>query len=168
MEKRASAFEPGECLMKRTPFQALEGTGQRWEFEATREEVSRICESVRAFLEGRADEAWISEFDLGLTEALTNVVRHAYAGTPGGRVELTLKPGGSAIELAIRDRGMPAPEGLFVLDRSGVFNFDPANIQSLPEGGMGLALIRRCFNKIEYSSVNAENTLELIKCLPGK
>lgn len=152
--------------MNLPPLSLSRGVPVRLEVAATREEVSLVCDRVRAGLEGRADEAWISELDLGLTEAMTNVVRHAYAGITGGAIDLTLALSDAALEITIRDRGNAIPASVMAQDRAKVFEFDPADIDALPEGGMGIALIRMCFDGVSYASVHGVNQLDLRKRLP--
>ena len=95
---------------------------------------------------------------LALDEAVTNVISHAFAGqAPPHRIE---------IELDITDVGVVAT----VIDNGGAF--DPSEAPepdvSLPldkrdPGGLGILLIRRMVDRVEYRRVGNENRLRLEK-----
>ena len=78
---------------------------------------------------------------LALVEALTNVVRHAYAGRPPGPMEMTLAMDGEEIVAVIEDEGT---------------RFEPREDASLPapsdlrESGYGLGIIREVMDDVEY------------------
>lgn len=94
--------------------------------------------------------------ELAVAEAVNNVVRHAYHGEPGHPVELlfTLEAGHFTIE--VTDEGTPMPER-----PAPVFDFDPKDIQHLPEGGMGLFLIHSVMDEVEYRRHGARNCLSM-------
>jgi serine/threonine-protein kinase RsbW len=76
-----------------------------------RQTVSGICEALGA------DARVIGDVKLAATEACTNVVLHAYAGTEGGSIEIDASSEGDELLLLVRDHGAgmtPAPmaEGL--------------------------------------------------------
>lgn len=61
----------------------------------------------------RLDSARIGAIRLAVTEACTNVVRHAYGGD-GGPLEVDVRTGADALEVDVRDRGQgiqPRPAG---------------------------------------------------------
>ncbi|MBI5170994.1 MAG: ATP-binding protein [Candidatus Eisenbacteria bacterium] len=92
--------------------------------------------------------------ELALVEAVNNVVRHAYHGEPGHRVEVTATVDGASLVLEVADEGTPMPpHGTPVLD------FDPDDLASLPEGGMGLYLIHSVMDSVEYHSRDGRNVL---------
>ena len=76
-----------------------------------RKTVSGICEALGA------DARVIGDVKLAATEACTNVVLHAYAGTEAGSIEIDASSEGDDLLLLVRDHGAgmtPAPmaEGL--------------------------------------------------------
>jgi len=92
--------------------------------------------------------------ELAVAEAVNNVVRHAYHGEAGHPVELvfTLEQGRFTIEVTDEGTAMPPRP-------APVFDFDPADIASLPEGGMGLYLIHSVMDEVEYRSRDGRNSL---------
>jgi serine/threonine-protein kinase RsbW len=53
---------------------------------------------------GLSDEL-IEDLRLAITEACTNVVRHAYAGDPPGAVEISIQPQEERVHVTVADRG---------------------------------------------------------------
>jgi serine/threonine-protein kinase RsbW len=135
------------------------------DFEATLEEVSRVCSEVHALALERVGIEWAVLVDLGLTEALTNVIRHGYGAAQHGRVTLTCLEVADQWQLTLKDCGIPIPEALLRQADGSIFDFDPDDLQSIPEGGMGLALIRSCFDSVDYQVHRDGNCLLLTKHL---
>lgn len=135
------------------------------DFEATFEEVGRVCSEIHALaLEQQGDE-WAMLVDLGLTEALTNVIRHGYGPERRGRVTLTCLEAAAQWQLTLSDCGTSIPQALLRQGDASVFDFDPDDLQNIPEGGMGLALIRSCFDSVDYQVHQDCNRLLLTKHL---
>ena len=146
--------------------------GATFIIRATLHDVSVLGEVLHAFrdthaLEQVADNIELGMIELGIIEALTNVVKHGHAGGADARIEVLYQEFADRIVVEIIDRGraMP-PAGLDRADERA-FDFDLANLASLPESGMGLALIKRSFDSIDYSSSSGENRLRLMKSLGG-
>lgn len=89
-------------------------------------------------------------------EAFNNAVLHAYKGTTGGMIEIELTIDPPRIELRIADNGR---------------SFDPRAVKEpeldkLPEGGMGLFIMRSLMNEVHYQPGDP-NVLRLVKYLDG-
>ncbi|MFN8587751.1 MAG: ATP-binding protein [Candidatus Eisenbacteria bacterium] len=96
--------------------------------------------------------------ELALVEAVNNVVRHAYHGRAGGLVEVVFVAEPDRISLEVADEGEPmAPRPAPVID------FDPDDLQALPEGGMGLYLIHSVMDSVEYHSHGGRNSLVMTR-----
>ncbi len=119
--------------------------------------------AVRGIAQGFGlDEAEAYLLELAVVEAVSNVIRHAYGGRSGNPIELSLALSRTGMTLDIRDRGTamdPAD-----LDRAGEFA-EPRDIADLPEGGMGLSIIKQVMDEVAYSSRNGVNTLSMAKTL---
>jgi serine/threonine-protein kinase RsbW len=133
---------------------------------ATLEEVSRICAELNALAIARGGVEWAAEIDLGLTEVLTNVVRHGYGETGSGHIGLRCTTEARRWLLSVLDQGSPIPTDLLAQADGSVFDFDPDDLDNIPEGGMGLALIRGCFDDLDYVADTRGNRLHLVKQLP--
>lgn len=139
----------------------------RAEIAARLEEVSRVCAEVAALAAQRGDEAVAAQVDLGLAEALSNIVRHGYApDAPDASVQLvwTEQPGCWCLRLF--DHGHPIPDAALQPGADDPFDFDPLALDTLPEGGMGLALLRASFDRVDYRAGPRGNLLVLTKLIP--
>ena len=132
-------------------------------FQATLEEVARVCSEVHALALERGGDQWAMCVDLGLTEALTNVIRHGYGAARCGRVTLTCLEAAGQWQLTLSDCGHSIPQALLQQADGSVFDFDPDDVHNVPECGMGLALIRHCFDSIDYQVRTDGNHLLLTK-----
>jgi serine/threonine-protein kinase RsbW len=131
-------------------------------FRSTLADVARVAEHLRGRMPAGLSAPEQDAVELGITEALTNIVRHGTLD-PDEPVELhwTERPG--RLEIEIVDRGQAIPEHRLRDAGPSTFDFDETDIGGLPEGGMGLALIKAAFDHIDYRSDGGENHLHLIK-----
>lgn len=103
-----------------------------------------------------SDEKLIFNLELCLNEALTNAIRHAYHGKPGRFIEVVVDLDHHKIAMKIVHEGNSIPN--FALGAK--LDFDPNDIQSLPESGMGLFLIKKIMDEVSWK-LN-ENRVELV------
>lgn len=98
---------------------------------------------------------------LCVVEAVTNVVKHAYGSQPGHEVgvEVALHP--DWISFRIMDTGKPMKP----ISRKPP-EFDPANLATLPEGGLGLYIIQTVMDAADYRTVDGTNIFTITKYLP--
>ncbi len=101
-----------------------------------------------------------AQVELAVGEALNNVIRHAYHGAAGHMIEVTFAHESGQLTIEVTDEGDPMPPG-----RPVVFDFDPADIAHLPEGGMGLFLIHSVMDSVEYRRLGERNTLAMSRRL---
>lgn len=99
-----------------------------------------------------------TEIEIALTEAVNNVVEHAYAEVGAGSIRLlcSLRPG--QLDIRIFDTGRPLPE-----DRlpPGLAADLSVAREDLPEGGFGWFLIRAFTTEIRYDRCAGCNHLSL-------
>lgn len=103
--------------------------------------------------------------DLGLVEAMTNVVRHGYRGASDGFLSINCLNYIDYLMIDIVDSGDSIPPHAFKQANGEVFQFDPSDIDAIPSGGMGLSLINLIFDNINYHTENNKNTMTLVKKL---
>lgn len=132
-------------------------------FEATLEDVSRVAQALRFFIPPEVPEEAKSEMEIGVVEAMTNIVKHGYGSSEHGVIEVSYSLSAGVITIELRDQGKPiSSEALFGGDDT-VFDFDPEDIENLPESGMGMSLMRNTFDQIDYESANGSNLLRMVK-----
>ena len=82
----------------------------------------------------------VTDLKLAVTEACSNAMRHGYAGSTGGEIELELVVAHDRLEVVVEDHGagiaLPVPEG-------------PSEL-----GGMGLPIMRAVMDELEIRSTD--------------
>jgi serine/threonine-protein kinase RsbW len=111
------------------------------EFASHPANLSLVREFVRQFL--RTLNFPENEKDLmvlGLDEACTNVIRYAYEQKPNQLIRLVCEETDAGVQFSLRDYGRQAePEQLC-----------GRPLDLVQPGGLGLHLIRRAFDKVDY------------------
>jgi len=123
------------------------------------EAVRWACLAVRGILEGiriADDDRYYVE--LAVSEAITNVLRHAYGGRPGHVIDVGVAVEADHLVVEVSDTGVP---------------IDPARIEEadLPPGGeipadaggRGLYLIRQAMDQVRVRRANGRNVLAMTK-----
>lgn len=121
--------------------------------------VRRICEHLRM------DPVEAYRVELCAVEAVTNSIRHAYRNQSGNEVSVTLILLDNRLEVEVADTGlaMLASQVHRLSRGSDVLEFDPNNRASLPEGGMGLQIMREVMDEVSYRTEGSVNLLRLTK-----
>lgn len=125
--------------------------------DARIENIPVVAEGLEGFLlDVGINPEVLPDIQLAADEAVTNIVKHGYAGKPGAIV-LTVSVDNGVVRIEIRDRAPP---------------FDPLKIKE-PDltadladrvvGGMGIFLIRKVMDSVSYSFVDGENVLTMEK-----
>ncbi|RYY96000.1 MAG: ATP-binding protein [Comamonadaceae bacterium] len=136
------------------------------ELQAVLAQVAPTTQHVRGLLPGWLTEAERDAVELAVTEALTNIIEHGYGGDRPEPVRLRVRDDDAGLAIDIWDRGRPIPDGLIeATDVATTFLFDPTDVDGLPEGGMGLALIKAAFDDVRYGSRDGVNRLHLLRRL---
>ena len=105
----------------------------------------------------------IHDLQLAVTEAVTNVIEHAYSGDTDQRIDLAIEKDGECFVVAITDKGNnrfdptahPDPDLKEYLSQCRV-------------GGLGLFLMRKLMDEVEFTSDDqGVNRVRLVKHLKG-
>ena len=114
------------------------------------ENVSVIRHVLGAFAESMDLPAeLVADMRLAVTEACTNVVRHAYHDGETGPIDIVIRPGNDRLELIVSDRGRgigPSPDvdgpglGLPLIAALS----DTLDIQRAPSRGSRLSMVFSC------------------------
>ncbi len=113
---------------------------------------------ARAFVRQRAEPAGfparaLGEIDLAVTEAVSNVIRHAYDEDASQKFALEVTVEGDALIVEIIDQGA-TPEGLPEED---------PDLDDPGPGGYGLYLIRTVMDDVQWSQQPRGNVLRLTR-----
>jgi len=123
--------------------------------------VALVNKRIRFFLELHGIEQHISNaVEICLTEALNNVIKHSYNNDVTKSIDLIVKKDSNFFEIIIIDTGLPR-ENLVV----SKLDFDPQDINNLPESGMGLYIIEQLMDEMKYFTKDGKNYFSLKKWL---
>jgi anti-sigma regulatory factor (Ser/Thr protein kinase) len=124
------------------------------EFASHPANLALVRDFARSFLEEtefpRAEKELMV---LGLDEACTNVIRHAYNHAADQPMSLVCERNGESVTFRLRDFGAQC---------------DPARLQGrsldcVQPGGLGIHLMRRAFTEIDYCLMEAGTELRMTK-----
>ncbi len=123
--------------------------------------VAQVNDAVRDFLSNQGVETYIlNAFDICLTEALNNIIKHAYKEENGREIVVKLRKDTKVIEVEIIDEGQPRTK--FEIPN---LDFDPQDINNLPESGMGLFIMNQLMDELKYENRDGKNYFLLKKWL---
>lgn len=118
--------------------------------------INRLCALV-------LDQTACNEVELAVVEAVNNCIEHAYHQQDGQEVRIALEIGAEAVEIVVEDSGEPLDHTLVETVSKDTLTFDPADMDNLPEGGMGWFLINSMMDEVRYVSQGGCNTLSMVK-----
>lgn len=130
------------------------GVPARLEYrDAVRSFIHHVCTQLakRGILTGRDAHGVVSAF----VEAFNNAVIHAYEGHAAGPVEVAMSVSSRMLQVEVRDAGRT-----FVPD-----DVPEPDLESLPEGGLGLFIIRNFMDETRYERRGLQNVLMMRKHL---
>ena len=100
----------------------------------------------------------LADIEIALAEALTNIVKHGYHYENNHKIQLSLYKSKKNIILEITDYSDEVK-----INFNKKLEYDPKDINSLPEGGMGLYLMKNCMTTLNLKRVDNKNILIMIK-----
>lgn len=115
-----------------------------------------VTNHARAYGFGESD---IEEIRLAVDEAMTNVIKHAYQFDESKIVYVTLGKNKAEFWVAIQDSGEA-----FDLEKYQEPDVSE-RIKQRKKGGVGVFLIRKLMDKVEYSRKNSHNEIRMTKNL---
>ncbi len=111
--------------------------------------VKRICAEVFD------DQNTLLEAELGVVEAVNNVIEHSYNSEPGHVVDVVIKLEAARLVFEVADYG-PSVDW-----KSVVSNRDrPPGVE---DGGRGISIIHACMDQVSYQRYDDMNVLTLVK-----
>ncbi len=113
--------------------------------------------TIGVLREGKIGERTVSDLHLAVDEACTNCCSYAYPGEEPGEVELTCRIGPEEIRIAIRDWGRPFNP---LEARPPDLTLD---IEDRPIGGLGIFLLKKFSDRLEYRREQDANVLTIVK-----
>jgi serine/threonine-protein kinase RsbW len=135
---------------------------ERWirlAIESRLDQVALVGLALRGLLRDLvSDEIARNEIEVAVTEGINNAIKHAYGLKRGHEVEVivTFHPG--SLRFTICDTGRPP-----AIDGHTCLDFDPKDIDALPEGGMGIPLMKSIMDEVSFCRSGNKNCLVMYK-----
>lgn len=127
--------------------------------------VAAAAAQISAKLQSWCAPEVAMDMEICLVEAANNVIEHAYQGEGHHRLTLSaLRRSRDQIEILVIDDGKPIPADRLA-EVPVLPEFDAFDLETLPEGGFGLALIWSLADKVQYETVGGRNVMTLVKRL---
>lgn len=131
------------------------------------DQVALLRTAVRAIAEELGfDETTCLQIQLGISEAVNNIIEHAYKFRPDSRIALDIDSGPDTLEVQITDDGAPLPLEYLAhcLDQPLPF---PEVEAEQHDRGRGLWILRQTMDSVAFDRQGGSNHLHLSKKLPA-
>ncbi|MEN8194620.1 MAG: ATP-binding protein [Bacteroidota bacterium] len=123
--------------------------------------ISIVNKKIKAFcLKEHLQTNIMDSIEICLMEALNNVIKHSYKGRPGNKIDILVGITTNSIEIDIMETGLPRTNF-----KKPTLEFNHDDLNSAPEGGMGLYIIDSLMDSTSYSSQNGLNITSFSKNL---
>lgn len=133
-------------------------------FESRLEHIGLAGTAINAMCQARgADTETAGAVELALVEVATNTVEHAYHGVEHGLVRIRVRFANGKVDVEVSDAGDALP--LERLAMAELPPIDPDAIDTLPEGGFGLALVCMIADSVEASTEEGWNFFRFSRTL---
>ena len=120
-------------------------------------QLATLIESIAR--EKQLDQALAMSLNLALEEAVTNVILYAYPPKIDGTVDIDATIRKDSLQFVITDKGSP-------FDPTVVPEADTTlGVEDRPIGGLGIYLVRKLMDSVEYEYTDGKNILTLTKKL---
>jgi serine/threonine-protein kinase RsbW len=103
-------------------------------------------------------EMEVYQMEVCVVEAVNNAIKHSYHLKPGHDVNITICLYPERIEFQICNTGDPMKSM-----EAAKMDFDPKDVMTLPEGGMGLFIIESIMDEVTYQFLDGINTVRMYK-----
>ena len=126
------------------------------------ENVPLVCASIKEMAAEFFSVDKLSEIEQAVAETVNNCIEHAYGGSVDRQITINYVLSNSHLLIEITDQGKAFdPTHLKNLDIG--FDYDPLDINNLPEGGFGLKVIKSCMDEVDYRREDGKNHWSLTK-----
>lgn len=128
--------------------------------EASTEHLAKVRDFVASHAQNIGlNQKDVSEIRLAVDEAYTNIIKHAYKNSPAKKVYIEIGSDDNQLWISLTDEGK---------------SFDPSTycepdlmkrIKEKKRGGMGVYLIRKLMDQVQYKSSGQTNVIRMVKNL---
>lgn len=128
--------------------------------------VVSISDSTRKIAETlKMSQIEIYNIELAVVEAVTNCIKYACEFNSDHYIKVDYEVSSDILSIVIEDSGKQWDDFDIASKRKNPFDFSLEDMDSLPESGMGLAMIHQIMDQVSYQRVGGKNKLTLKKSL---
>lgn len=131
-------------------------------------QIAAVCERAKVFTKGRFSPEAFAELEIALAETLNNCIEHAYSGAQDLPITLHFTLTDDRLVIEIIDNSSKELDAAALNNLNTDIEFDPLDIDNLPEGGFGLKIIKNCLDNLRYYHENDQNHWLLTKLSSSK
>ncbi|HBQ59371.1 MAG TPA: ATP-binding protein [Balneolaceae bacterium] len=128
--------------------------------EASTKHLAEVRDFVAAHAEQIGlDQKDVSEIRLAVDEAYTNIIKHAYNNNASMKVNIEIGSDGDQLWISLMDEGDSFDPSTY---------HEPDLMQRIKEkkrGGMGVYLIRKLMDQVQYNRKGKTNEIRMVKNL---
>lgn len=134
---------------------------ETYSIESKYKNVNITADSIKEFcLSNGIGEPLCNDLVICVIEALNNVITHSYQKDETKLIDINIEVKNSEFIVDISDNGIARTNF-----EKPTLDFDPEDIENLPEGGMGLFIIDNLMDSTSYRSSNSKNIFTMKKKL---
>ncbi len=126
------------------------------------EDINLVGLCIRTLASKLFDKDQCDQIEICVVEVVTNCIKHSYKGMGGQKVYVSYQAYDDRLVIDIADSGIAINREL-VEKESKNFDIDKSDIDNLPEGGMGLKIIKTWMDEVHYKTVDNLNHCILVK-----
>ncbi len=104
--------------------------------------------------------------ELSVVEAVVNSIRHSYQNSPDYKVEVQVSIHPNSLVITVVNNGIPMEPDLLEKCKQPLEELSPGKIETIPESGRGLLIIKSVMDNVAYTVENQRNLLVMTKYLP--
>jgi anti-sigma regulatory factor (Ser/Thr protein kinase) len=128
-------------------------------------ELTRVAGAIDEFVAARGLPARLAfELNLVLEEVLTNIISYGYEDASPHTIKIRAAREGEWISLAVEDDGRTF-DPLVAVEKEPDLT---ASIEDRPIGGLGIFLVKKLMDELEYRRQNKNNLLSMKKRIPSQ
>ena len=134
---------------------------ETYSIESKYKNIAEVSNSVKRFcLLNKIGEEKSNDIIICLIEALNNVIKHSYNDDETKIIEIEVHKNENDFTAFILDEGISRTNF-----EKPELDFDPKDIENLPESGMGLFIIESLMDSTYYESKGKKNIFTMKKLL---
>ncbi len=129
------------------------------------QDVAMLGAAIRAACHAAGVELEVADdTELSVVELVTNCIKHGYGGQSGHDIDVDLCVSPASVRIVIEDTA-PGSPAQALLAAPLTLDFDEHDVDALPEGGMGLMLVKNLMDEVSHRRDGDRNITVLVRRL---